>query len=153
VRASVHSRGLSVLPLGAAAIAALLLLGLTSSFVAGASVYAPKCDYTRLRTGPGTSYAIQTSSLMTTSRVTVVATVAGGSYATSCGTASISGSQWLRVTAIDGHSVSTLYGRTYLYGASGLFKLVSTTAATASPTMSPSTSSSPSVAPSGPASS
>jgi SpoIID/LytB domain protein len=118
-----------------AAIAALLLLGLTSSFAAGATTETPKCDYVRLRTGPGTTYAIQTT-LRLGARVTAVTTVAGGTYGSTCGTW-ITGSHWIRITAINGHSVSSLYGRTYVYGASGLFKAVVTASPTASPAGSP----------------
>ena len=130
-------------------MAALLLLGLTSAVAAGATTMAPKCDYVRVRTGAGTTYAIK-ATLMTTSRVTVIATVAGGSYGTSCGTW-VSGSTWYRINAVNGHSVSSLYGVSYVYGASGLFKTVTTVAPTASPvashTPSPAPSSVPSAAP------
>jgi stage II sporulation protein D len=121
-----------------AAMTAILLLGMTSSFAAGATTEAPRCDYVRLRTGPGTTYAIKTT-LRLSARVTAVATVAGGSYGSSCGTW-ITGSHWLRISAINGRSVSSLYGRTYVYGASGLFKVVATTSPTASPAASPSAS-------------
>jgi stage II sporulation protein D len=140
---------------------AILLLGLTSTMVAGATAMAPKCDYTRLRTGPGTSYAIQTT-LRLTSRVTVVASVGGGSWSATCNGAALSGTHWFRITAVNGKSVQSLFGRMYLYGASGLFKLVATTSPTASPVASPApasplaspqpSSGDPSAAPSGAAS-
>ena len=112
-------------------MAALLLLGLTSAVAVGATTMAPTCDYVRLRTGPSTTYAIK-ATLMRTARVTVVATVSGGSYATSCPT-SVSGAKWYRITAVNGRSTTSLYGRSYVYGASSLFKTVATVAQTASP--------------------
>jgi stage II sporulation protein D len=117
---------------GGALIAAVLLLGLTSSFADAATVEQPKCDYVRLRTGAATSYAIQ-ATLMKTSKVTAVSTVTGGSYSASCGGATVTGSRWLKITAVNGKSVSSLYGRTYVYGASSLFKAVVTATPTASP--------------------
>jgi stage II sporulation protein D len=142
VRAPVRRPGLSRAAVVSAALSALLLLGLTSSVAVGATVMAPKCDYVRARTGPGTTYAIK-ATLMRTSRVTVVATVTGGHYGTSCGGAWISGSTWDRISAINGKSVLSLYGRTYVYGATGLFRAVVTSAPTASPTGSASPLASP----------
>lgn len=141
MRAPVRRASLSPATVGVAVIAAMLLLGLTSSVVAGATTMAPKCNYVRIRTGPSTAYAIK-ATLMTTSRVSVVATVSGGSYGTTCGTW-VSGSTWYRINAVNGRSTSSLYGVSYVYGASRLFKTVTTVAATASPTASPTASASP----------
>lgn len=134
MRAPVRGLSLSPASLGAAVMAAILLLGLTSAVAAGATTMAPRCNYVRLRTGPSTAYAIK-ATLMQTARVTVVATVSGGSYGTSCG-GWVSGSKWYRITAVNGRSTVSLYGRTYVYGASGLFKTVTTVAPTASPAAS-----------------
>jgi SpoIID/LytB domain protein len=55
----------------------------------------------------------------------------------------VSGSSWHRISAINGKSVSSLYGVTYLYGASKLFKTATsptpapTVAATLVPTLAP----------------
>jgi hypothetical protein len=54
--------------------------------------------------------------------VTVVATVAGGSWKASCAGNALSGTSWYRIGAVNGTSVKTLYGMTYLYAPSGLFK-------------------------------
>jgi SpoIID/LytB domain protein len=62
--------------------------------------------------------------------------VTGGSYSTSCG-GSISGSTWYRISAIGGRSVSSLYGVSYLYSASKLFKTVTAPAPTAAPSIAP----------------
>jgi GH25 family lysozyme M1 (1,4-beta-N-acetylmuramidase) len=53
--------------------------------------------------------------------VTTTGTVAGGSWSATCGTA-VSGSTWFAITAVDGTSVSTLYGVSVAYAATGLFK-------------------------------
>ncbi|MEO8274078.1 MAG: hypothetical protein ABI620_08420, partial [Chloroflexota bacterium] len=103
----------------AVAIAALLL-GLSSTGTLAATTVTPKCDATNLRTGASTSYTKKTS-VNTSAKLTVVATVTGGSYATSCNGISLTGSSWYKFNAINGKSVSSLYGVTYLYGASKLF--------------------------------
>jgi hypothetical protein len=51
----------------------------------------------------------------------VVATVSGSHWSTTCPGAK-SGSTWYRISAINGRSVSSLYGRTYLYAATGVLK-------------------------------
>ena len=53
--------------------------------------------------------------------VTVTATVSGGRYATPC-SGYVSGSTWYVVTAIDGRSVSSLFGVDVVYSASRLFR-------------------------------
>jgi SpoIID/LytB domain protein len=100
----------------------------------------PRCDGVNLRTGAGTTYT-KTTSVNIGASLTVVATVTGGSYSTTCGT-SVSGSSWYRISAIGGRSVSSLYGVSYLYGASKLFSTVATPTAppTVAPTAPPATS-------------
>jgi len=56
--------------------------------------------------------------------VTVVASVTGRSYSTTCSGKAVSGKTWLRVNAVNGKSVKSLFGVSYLYAASGLFKTV-----------------------------
>src|SRR5215212_5809528 len=113
-------------------IAAILVLAVGSSGALAATTMTPKCDATNLRTGPGTSYAKKTS-VNEGTKLTVVATVSGGSWSATCGT-SLSGSSWHRIGAINGRSVSSLYGVTYLYGASKLFKAVTTPTPAPTPT-------------------
>src|SRR5215210_1244592 len=108
-------------------IAAILVLAVGSSGALAATTMTPKCDATNLRTGPGTSYAKKTS-VNEGAKLTVVATVSGGSWSATCGT-SLSGSSWHRISAINGRSVASLYGVTYLYGASKLFKALATATA------------------------
>jgi hypothetical protein len=124
----------------AVAIAALLL-ALSSTGTLAATTMTPKCDSTNLRTGAGTTYAKKTA-VNEGAKLTIVSTVSGGSYAATCRGVSLKGSSWLKISAINGKSVSSLYGRTYVYGASKLFKTVTTptaapTAAPAAPTAAP----------------
>ncbi|HEX3264494.1 MAG TPA: SpoIID/LytB domain-containing protein [Candidatus Limnocylindrales bacterium] len=119
--------------LSAALIAITLILALGSTGVLAATTVTPKCDGTNLRTGPGTSYAKKTSVNIGT-KLNVVTTVSGGSWTATCGT-SLSGSSWYKISQINGRSVSSLYGVTYLYGASKLFTIIP--APTASPTKAP----------------
>ncbi|HUQ44569.1 MAG TPA: SpoIID/LytB domain-containing protein [Candidatus Limnocylindria bacterium] len=114
---------------------ATLLLALGATTTLAATTVTPKCDATNLRTGAGTTYT-KKASVNEGAKLTVVATVTGGSYSATCGTA-LSGSSWHRISAINGKTVSSQYGVTYLYGASKLFKTVTT--ATPSPTAAPAT--------------
>lgn len=56
--------------------------------------------------------------------VTIATTVTGRSYSTTCAGKAVSGKTWIRITAVNGKSVKALYGVSYLYAASGLFKTV-----------------------------
>ena len=64
------------------------LKALGASGVLAATTVTPKCDDTNLRTGAGTTYA-RVTSVDEGARLTVVATVSGGSYSTACGTTSV----------------------------------------------------------------
>lgn len=57
--------------------------------------------------------------------VSAVGTVTGSSWAADCG-ASVSGRTWLKITAVGGRSVSSLYGVSAVYAASGLFRVLAT---------------------------
>ena len=130
-----RTRSLPRVALTAALIAATLVLAIGSTGVLAATTVTPKCDGTNLRTGPGTSYPKKTSVNIGT-KLNVVTTVSGGSWSATCGT-SLSGTSWYKISQIDGRSVSSLYGITYLYGASKLFTIIP--APTASPTRAPTT--------------
>ncbi|HEX8026443.1 MAG TPA: SH3 domain-containing protein, partial [Candidatus Limnocylindrales bacterium] len=133
-------------------VAAAFVLALTDGIALGTSTYAALCDSVNLRTGASTTYPIK-KAIAAGTQVTVVATVSGGSYSTTCLGKTTSGSSWYRISAIGSRTVSSLYGITYVYGASSLFKVVAnpTAAPTASPTKSPSPSAAASPS-SGPAS-
>jgi stage II sporulation protein D len=128
-------------------LAAVLLVGLGSFTTIGATTYTPKCDDVNLRTGPSTTYARKTQ-VDEGDVVTVVKTVDRGSYQTSCDGKWLSGSEWHKISAINGRSVESLYGVTHLFGASKLFRTVSV-APPPSPTAAPSAgaSSAPTAAP------
>ena len=67
----------------------------------------PKCDDVNVRTGPSTGDA-RKGQVDEGTRVTVVKTVSGGSYGVTCDGEFRSGSRWHKISAIDGHSVSSL---------------------------------------------
>jgi SpoIID/LytB domain protein len=110
----------------AALLSAFFLFGLTFAFmpgkVLGATTMAAACGV-NLRTSASVSGAIR-STVGTGTKITVVATVTGGSWRATCGGRSVSGNRWYRISAINGRSVASLYGRSYLYGATGLIKAV-----------------------------
>ena len=60
--------------------------------------------------------------------VTASGKVSGASWSADCKT-SVSGSTWYKITAVGGKSVSSLYGVSAVYAASGLFRSVTTTSA------------------------
>ena len=66
--------------------------------------------------------------------VTTSASVTGRSYSTTCSGKSVSGRTWIRISAVNGKSVKSLYGVTYLYAAAGLFKTVPVSKYAACPT-------------------
>jgi GH25 family lysozyme M1 (1,4-beta-N-acetylmuramidase) len=86
--------------------------------------YLANCE-TRLRssasTSAGTKAIIGTNTLVTTT-----GKVTGGSWSADC-QSSVSGSSWYKITAVGGKSVSSLYGVSAVYAASGLFRAVTTT--------------------------
>ena len=76
---------------------------------------------TNVRTLPsGTATARRT--IKTDTKVSIVATVGGTAWSTTCAGKAVHGSSWYRISAINGTSVRSLYGVSYLYAASGLFK-------------------------------
>ena len=79
----------------------------------------------RLRTSASTS-ASTTSIIDTNVVVTSSNKVSGGSWAADCPN-SVSGDTWYKITAVGGKTVSSLYGVSALYAASGLFRAVTTT--------------------------
>jgi GH25 family lysozyme M1 (1,4-beta-N-acetylmuramidase) len=82
------------------------------------------CDV-RLRSSASTS-ARTVSIIDVNSVITTAGTVSGGSWSADCPT-SVSGKSWYKVTAVGGKSVSSLYGVSVVYAASGLFRAVSAT--------------------------
>ncbi len=115
--------------LGATALLfALSLVPLVPGNAAAATYYSATCS-ARLRTTPSTS-ATSLVTITTGSIVTVSGTVPGGAWSASC-PGPVSGSTWYSITAVNGATVSALYGVSVAYAATGLFQ------ATASPPPSP----------------
>jgi hypothetical protein len=128
-RASIVALGLaSALILLASTVAPVLTLGATSTKAAACGA--------NLRNTPYTTGKLRTT-IKTNTRVTVAATVSGGSWRLTCAGRTISARSWYRISAISGQSVKYRFGVSYLYAATGLFKSVSTTAPATSPTPPP----------------
>ena len=87
---------------------------------AATTTMVPACSGVNVRAGASTGATIKTS-LGANARLTIVGKVAGGSWHTVCPT-SKSGSTWYRISAINGKSVSSLYGVSILYAAGGVLK-------------------------------
>jgi uncharacterized protein YraI len=87
---------------------------------AATTTMVPACANVNLRTGTSTSTAVKVR-LGTSARVTVAATVSGSHWSTSCPT-SKSGSGWYRISAVNGKSVKSLYGLSWLYAATGVLR-------------------------------
>jgi hypothetical protein len=71
-----------------------------------------------LRTKATTSASAQVL-IKTDARVTVTRAVAGTAYKTTCSGRSVSGSTWFLISAINGKTVKSLYGISYVYGRPG----------------------------------
>jgi GH25 family lysozyme M1 (1,4-beta-N-acetylmuramidase) len=89
-----------------------------------------------LRTSASTS-ATSKDIVPTDTKTTVAVSVSGTSWSTTCGGATVSGSSWYRISAINDKSVQSLYGTPYVYSASGLFKNAPTPASAPTPTPTP----------------
>jgi hypothetical protein len=121
------------------------VLGLTalvwsdpSTALGATSVKIASC-WTSLRIGASTSSHIQTN-VHSGTHVTVVGTVAGGSWRASCDGRTVSSTSWYRISAINGKSVMSLYGRSYLYAVTVRFRAA--TSSGPSPTPPPPSSAS-----------
>jgi GH25 family lysozyme M1 (1,4-beta-N-acetylmuramidase) len=108
-----------------ALLVALLVSVAASETVLGVTTKAAACDGVNLRTRP-TTVATRKATLKAGTRVTVTATVTGSRWRAECAGRIISGSSWYRISAVNGRNVASLYGVGYVYGASGLFKAVTT---------------------------
>ena len=121
--------------------------GLFKSVVVPVTRYAACTVY--LRTGPAATAAAKTT-IKLDAKVTVVVAVTGTSYSTTCAGKPAAGTAWFRISAINGKSVSSLYGVPYVYGAAALFKktaTVVTAVATPTPTVAPTPTPTPTATP------
>jgi len=112
-------------------VACAVLLGVAGSLATPSVVFATTtriaaCGVS-LRTSSSTTASLKTSIKVGTS-VTVTATVTGGSWRATCAGGSLAGHHWYRISAINGKSVKSLYGRSYVYGASWLFNSATSSA-------------------------
>lgn len=78
----------------------------------------------RLRSGASTE-AETTAIIDENTLITSSGSVTGGAWEAECG-AIVSGDSWLEVTHVGGQSVTSLYGVSLVYAASGLFEAVTT---------------------------
>src|SRR5438105_1162875 len=106
--------------IGAALAASVLTLApLGVGVVAAASTnYVSNCAV-NLRTSASTGASV-VDVIGTGTLVTASGKVAGGSWSATCGS-NVAGSSWYVITAVGGKSTSSLYGKSALYAATGLF--------------------------------
>jgi GH25 family lysozyme M1 (1,4-beta-N-acetylmuramidase) len=101
-----------------------------------------KCDNVSLRTYASTT-ASRKAILPKGARISTVATVPGSSWRATCGGKTLSGTSWFRISYVNGTSVPSRYGVTYVYAASGLFTTTAPSTTTTSPTPTPTPAASP----------
>jgi SpoIID/LytB domain protein len=102
---------------------------------AATTTLVPACSGVNLRTGTTTTSAVKVR-LATTAKVTAVATVSGASWRTVCA-GTKSGKTWYRISHVNGKTVRSLYGSTYLYAATGVLRSPPRTAAAPAPLPTP----------------
>lgn len=132
----------SRLPGVVALLVAVAVLPLAPGVASADSDYAANCSV-NLRASPSTSASVL-AVITTGTVITASGTVAGDPWSATCVT-SVAGNTWYAVSAVNGTSVSTLYGTGVVYAATGLFQPSSAPP----PSSSPQPSGSP--APSAPA--
>ena len=111
----------SWLPLVAAALAVLVILPSVAGEADAATLkWTAKCA-ANIRVWPNTTSKIL-KVIKAGAVVTAVGVVEGKRWSTHCGGA-ISGKYWLKISAINGKSTRSLFGKYAVYAAKGLFKL------------------------------
>lgn len=116
---SVRRRRLNTSMTAFIAAAMLVMLGI-APISASSSVYAPACSGVNLRTSPSTGASIRVS-LGLANTLTVGGTVSGSAWGTNC-PGWKTGSTWYAVTQVNGRSVSSTYGVSLLYAATGILE-------------------------------
>ena len=109
----------------ASIMASMFLFGLAAAApgdVFGATSSKTALCGVNLRTSDTMSARVRTAIHVST-RVTVVATVSGGSWRITCAGRTSSAQRWYRISAINGKSVKGLYGLAYLYAPTSAFKI------------------------------
>jgi hypothetical protein len=111
-------------------LSAVLVFGIVAisapGEVLGATAYKVALCNVTLRTSTSTSAKARTV-IATGTKVSVVATLTGGSWRTTCAGKTVSGRGWYRISAVNGKSVKSLYGVSYLYAVSGRFRTATIT--------------------------
>lgn len=131
-RSRSSQRTLLVTSVIAAALLFVLAAAAGPSTTLGASTMKVAQCNANLRTSASTGAHVK-KMVKTGTIVRASTTVTGRSYSTDCAGRAVSGRTWLRISVINGKSVKSLYGVTYLYGASGLFKTLPVTKYAACP--------------------
>jgi stage II sporulation protein D len=123
----------------AAALTAVMLVtvnaGTPPTAAASTSSIVTACADVNLRTTASTS-GTRKATLKANVAVTVAATVTGSSWKAECAGKIVSGSSWYKISHVNGKTAKSLYGVSYVYGAKGLFKTVTTTSTTTTATLS-----------------
>jgi GH25 family lysozyme M1 (1,4-beta-N-acetylmuramidase) len=106
------------------AASALIFASIGATATLAVSTLVAQCPV-NLRSTTSTSSTV-VDVIATGATVTASASVSGGSWsATGCNGTNPSGTTWYKITAVNGTSTSTLYGRSAVYAATGLFKAAS----------------------------
>lgn len=108
----------------AAVLAALIALpALAASTLAATASYTANCSV-NLRSTTSTSATV-VNVIPSGTVVTASGSVSGGSWsAGGCAGSNATGSSWYAITAVNGQSTSSLYGKSTVYAATGLFSAV-----------------------------
>src|SRR5262245_29765157 len=121
----------SLLPVVAILAALVVLPTFAADTNAATSQWLSKCSV-RLRTSPSTGAS--TKRIVPSGTVaTVSAEIKAGSWSADCA-GRTAGTIWLKITAINGRSTSSLYGSSAVYAAKGLFKVRTTATSTSATT-------------------
>ena len=89
-----------------------------------------------LRTSPSTTSPSK-AIIATDTKVFVATPVTGAAWSATCAGRAVSGPYWYQISSVNGQSVQSLYGVTYVYAANGLFKTAPTAAPAPTPTPTP----------------
>jgi GH25 family lysozyme M1 (1,4-beta-N-acetylmuramidase)/uncharacterized protein YgiM (DUF1202 family) len=137
----------SRLPLIVAVLAALVVLpAFAGPTDAATSKWVARCDDVHVRTKPSTSARILRD-VNEGAVVSVGRTITGGVWTADCGK-SMKSRTWLKIKSINGRSTESLFGKTAVYAAAGLFKQVSAPAPTPTPKPTPTPTPKPTPTPS-----
>jgi GH25 family lysozyme M1 (1,4-beta-N-acetylmuramidase) len=105
------------------AFAASVLMSVTlgAGLAAAATNYVANCGV-NLRSSASTGATI-VDSVPTGTIVTATGTVSGSSWSASCGGSNVAGSSWYVITAVNGLSTQSHFGKAAVYAATGLFSV------------------------------